>query len=296
MIKAFSQRLLPPYSGQVQVAQSERARAITMDGVTWEVHFLREMRDLSGRGGPTLKRKFVRVASILHSELGAVAEQSAPEYEAVDERIVELAAFLEQATLPFPAADLYEYWLLDAKDDSPLALIFSCTEAEYMELYPARPEWTALPAAVMPVEATVEEKDRCEAPVNYRVERLVAARAGSKPRARWFTRRTDEPDDFPPLMLREDWQEEEDHSLCQRYLERQSTRLLMLHGLDADERGRLELAAKHHALEVERFYPLYPEIVDRKLMNAIRTEARIRGSAGEQQNAVLNRRDGILYL
>jgi hypothetical protein len=36
--------------------------------------------------------------------------------------------------------------------------------------------------------------------------------------------------------------------------------------------------------------------VDRKLMNAIRTEARIRGSAGEQQNAVLNRRDGILYL
>ena len=40
MIKAYSQRLLPPYSGQVQIAESDRARAITTDGESWEIHFL----------------------------------------------------------------------------------------------------------------------------------------------------------------------------------------------------------------------------------------------------------------
>jgi hypothetical protein len=50
----------------------------------------------------------------------------------------------------------------------------------------------------------------------------------------------------------------------------------MLHGLGNDDRSRLELAARKHALEVERFYPLYPTIVDNKLMAAIRVEARLR--------------------
>ena len=39
MIKAYSQRLMPPYSGQVQIAESDRARALTMDGENWEIHF-----------------------------------------------------------------------------------------------------------------------------------------------------------------------------------------------------------------------------------------------------------------
>ena len=38
MIKAFSQRLTPPFSGLVQIAESERARALTMDGNLWEIY------------------------------------------------------------------------------------------------------------------------------------------------------------------------------------------------------------------------------------------------------------------
>ncbi|WP_201215087.1 hypothetical protein [Halochromatium roseum] len=216
-------------------------------------------------------------------------------YENSDERIIELAAFLTTACLPFPSADNYEYWLLDAEDQSPLALIFSCTEADYMALFPSRPEWTALPAAVMPIDRTRDEQDRCEAPVNYQVERLVAARAGSKPRARWFQRQPDESDPFPVFLLREDWRDEEQRQLCQRYLMRQSTRLLMLHGLQREDRRRLELAARPYALEVERFFPLYPEIADQRVVNAIRAEARLRGASGEQVS-LLDRRDGVLYL
>lgn len=265
-----------------------------MDGLGWEIHFLRAVKNREGGDGPRAKRAFARVAHIGNDELGEIAGQTSATYENVDERIIELAAFLTTVKLPFPAADKYEYWLLDANDESPLALIFSCTEAEYMALFPSRPEWTALPAAVMPVDTTQAEKDRCEAPVNYRVERLVASRAGFKPRARWFQRRPNEPDSFPAFLLSEDWVEEDQRQLCQRYLKRQSTRLLMLHGLQCEERRRLELAARPYALEVERFFPLYPEIADERIINAIRAEARLRGASGEQV-ALLERRDGVLY-
>lgn len=295
MIKAYSQRLLPPYSGQAQIAESDRARAITMDGELWEIHFLYAFVSGQNAAGRAPRRSFRRVAGITHRELGEMANQSSHELEDVDDRILELARFVASASLPFPAADKYEYWLLDAEDDTPLALIFSCTQAEQMANFPSRPEWTALPAAVMPIEATHDEQERSDTPVNYRLERLVAQRAGSKPRARWFQRRGDEPDSFPVFLIREDWQDREHHELCQRYINRQSTRLLMLHGLQHEERRRLELAAKPYAFEVARFYPLYPEIVDEKLMNAIRIEARLRSSTGERIS-LLERRDGVLYL
>ena len=208
---------------------------------------------------------------------------------------MELTRFLESASLPFPAADKFEYWLLDPVDDSPLALIFSCTEGVQMGRFPSHPEWTALPSAVMRIELTSEEKERSDTPVNYRLEQLVAERAGKKPHARWFQRRPGEPDEFPPLMIREDWGNEADHEICQRYLRRQSTRLLMLHGLEHDVRRHLEKAAKSYAMEVFRFYSLYPEIADDKIMRAILVEARLRASQGEQCDR-LRRRDGVYYL
>jgi hypothetical protein len=294
MIKAYSQRLMPPYSGQVQIAESDRARALTMDGAKWEIHFRYAAGGGVGPDGQSYQRSYRRVAYVDHKELLAIPTRSPQALATVDERIIELASFLMTASLPFPAADRFEYWLLDPADGSPLALIFSCTEAAQMATYPARPEWTALPAAVMPIEATPEEQARNDSPANYQLETLVARRAGSKPVARWFERREDGTDSFPPCMIREDWQDQADHELCQRYVKRQSTRLLMLHNLQHDDRLRLEIAAKDHIFEVERFFSLYPEVADEKLMNAIRVEARLRRSEADQ-TSVLNRRDGVLY-
>ena len=298
MIKTYSQRLLTPYFGQVQIAESERARALTVDGQTWEIQFLR-----SGNGGPAhlnnnapgINHRYRRAVSISDSEIrqkkiGTALDNS----QNVDERILELTDFLADISLPFPAADHFEYWLLDA-DESPLALIFSCKDPEQMDAYPSRPEWTALPAAVMPIEMTEDEISRSSAPVNYRLERLVAVRAGYSPKAKWFTRRLNEEQSFPTFMLREDWHEKESDDLCQRYLKRQSPRLLMLHDLNQEQRRQLEINARSHALEVARFYPLYPEIVDQVLMNSILVEARLR-SATEDQPALHKRRDGIHYL
>jgi len=203
MIKTYSQRLLPPYYGLAQIAESERARAITVDGQTWEIQFLR-----TGNGSQSRNNIFRRAVTISDSEIrkGNIGLE---EEKTVDERIIELTEFLADISLPFPSTDQYEYWLLDQNDQSPLALIFSAKDPEQMNAYPSRPEWTALPAAVMPIEMTEDEKSYSSAPVNYRLERLVAERAGINPKAKWFTRSTNEENLFPVLMLNENWQQED---------------------------------------------------------------------------------------
>ena len=282
IITGYSQRLSPPFSGQVQIAESDRARALSPDGENWEFQFLTVSNNQAGRSSQEPKKGYKRAAFIKRSELAAIAKRPPSENAAIDERILELTHFLVEAELPFPATDSYEYWLLDAEDESPLALIFSCSEPESMDRFPSLPEWTSLSAAVMPIEATDEEKECGEPPVNYRLERLVAERAGSKPRARWFDRSADQSEKFPAFLLREDWPDEAHQDLAHRYIQRQSSRLLMLHGLNDEDRRRMEVAARAHPFEVEKFFPLYPEVGDQKVMSAIRVEARLRKNGKDE--------------
>jgi hypothetical protein len=281
-VKTYSQRLSPPFSGQVQIAESARARALTMDGVDWEIQFIHSSVVRQGPNGDRVERRFRHVATLHHSELLRIAAEAAQSGRAIDDRILELARHISDTGLPFPANDEYEYWLLDAKDGSPLAFIFSCADPGEVQNLPVRPEWTALPAAIMPIASTEDEMAREEPPVNYRFERLIAERAGTNPKAHWFRRSPGQSDGFPPLLVREDWQEEQGHDLCQRYLQRQATRLLMLHGLAHEDRLRLEQAARPNVIELARFYALYPEIANQELMTAMRVEARLRGANVEQ--------------
>ncbi len=296
MINAYSRRITPPFSGQVQIAESDEARALTMDGKLWEFHFLYTLPGEENDPGRKHQRRYAPVMTMDREKLDSIASDARSGSRELDERILELIIFISSATLPFPSIDRFEYWLMDPRDDSPLALIFSCPYPEQMKDFPNKTEWTALPAAIMPIERTPEEEEQSEPPVNYRVERMVAERAGQKPRSRWFDRQNAPEIEFPTLLLSEQWASEEQHDLCQRYLHRQSTRLLMLHGLQQGDRKRLELAARPHVFETERFFPCYPDIIDEKLMKIILVEARIRGVNEEAPSSVRHRRDGIHYL
>jgi hypothetical protein len=288
MIRAYSQRLLPPYSGVVQVAETPRARAQSFDGIDWDIHFL--PANVHGNGqqfreqGYALDRGYFRVAHVRDNELKTYIFPAHLDADEVTASIHELSEFLATAQVPFPIADTFEYWLLDGADQSPLALIFSCCTESQMATFPRHTHWTALPHSKMEIENTEGEKARGEPPVNDRFQRLVARRAGSNPRAAWF-RRSDESHDFPALLVREDWQHEEEHDLCRRYLHRKAPRLLLLQGLPESDRERMEIAAKQYALEVEGYFPLYPEVNDEHLMSAIRVEARLRRHTPKQPKA-----------
>jgi len=280
MIRAYSQRLLPPFSGVVLIAESDRARAQSFDGLSWEIHYLPGSHQGNGLDrrvpGYAMDRSFIRAAHVQDQQVTPYVLPAHLDSTEVNGCIEELAEFLATAKVPFPAADIYEYWLLDGLDDSPLALILSCCDESQMSTLPARAEWTALPHSKMSVENTAQEQTGNEPPVNHRIQRMVARRSGSTPRAAWFKRRHDDTEDFPALLVREDWQSTPDHEVCQRYLSRKAPRLLMLQGLSQQDRERMEVAAKSYAMEVDQYFPLYPEVNDQHRMSAIRVEARLR--------------------
>jgi len=284
MITTFSQRLTPPYSGQVQIAQSETYRALTMDGHTWEIQYV--------------NRSHVRVGTLTNRDIKSRSIRSEQMVDDIaDPKLGELLDYLTDIELPFTATDCFEFWLLDNADKTPLALVFSCSEPEQMKKFPSRASWTALPDAVMPIRKTEQEIASAVPPVNYRLESLVAERASTNVKAAWFDRRESNELFFPPFLVREDWIEPEHQALCERYIDRQAPRLLMLQGLEQSQRTRLELCCEPYSTEVARLCGLYPEIQNEALIQALRVEARLREvSETELKSNVQHRRDGILYI
>jgi len=281
VVRRYSKRLLSPFIGVVQVAEIARARALSLDGRNWGVQYsLAEHARLRNRqpvADPTLH--YSLVATIEHGALKTQAVHPFLEPTEVRSAIDCLFEAVTSAPLPFAAADRYEYWLLDSTDGSPLALLHSCLEEEEMALATPRPAWIAMPAAELHVQAPEERQDSYVPPVNYRLQKLVEERAGARPRAAWFERPAHATDDFPPCLLREDWENEERQQLCDRYIRRLAPRLLMMQDLPRSVRHRLEQAARGHVFDVERFYPLYPEVVDQSLLTAAQVEAKLRRAA-----------------
>ncbi|QKT05021.1 hypothetical protein HUS23_08740 [Ectothiorhodospiraceae bacterium 2226] len=274
-MRLYSRRLLSPFVGLVQVAEIPWARALSLDGRNWAIQYslAEDGRFPSHANGAHPDVRYSLVATITGGHLTRRAAHPIP--IAVHTATDRLFEAINGATPPFPAADRYEYWLLDSADARPLALLQSCVEPEDMALPPPRPSWIAMPAAQLDVPEPEPVQDVYVPPVNYRLQQLIEERAGSKPRGAWFERQ-DDADAFPPCLIREDWGSEEEQRLCDLYIRRLAPRLLMMHGLPRPVRERLEHAARAHALEVERFHPLYPEVVDDRLLTAARVEARLR--------------------
>ena len=278
MPRLYSKKLLSPFIGVVQVAEIGRARALSLDGKNWAIQYSLAgdagFRNSSSVADPTLK--YSLVATIERGGLKMQAVHPFLESEDVRSAVNRLHEAVSCARLPFAAADRYECWLLDRADARPLALLHSCVDEEDIALVPTRPVWVAMPAAQLDVPAPKEHHNAYVPPVNYRLQKVVEKRAGPKPRAAWFERPTPATDAFPPCLIREDWETEELRQLCDLYIRRLAPRLLMVHGLARTVRQRLERAARNHVFEVERFYPLYPEVVDSSIMTAARVEAQLR--------------------
>lgn len=286
MVRMYSRRLLLPFVGMVQIAEMDSARALSMDGMYWSIQYRLPPKPQAATNGN--KRDpgstYTRIIGYNHAAVATVREgqlENHPVHPALDAGAVRAATQLlfdavKTAPLPYPAADRYEYWLLDASDGSPLALLYTGMSEHEQELTPPRPEWHPMPASELKVEPPEPPQSFYVPPVNYRLEKLVEERAGTRPQAAWFERTGLDQTDFPPCLVREDWQNEEQKVLCDRYLRRLAPRLLMLPDLPRVVRERLEQDAREHVFEIERFHALYPEVVDQKLLTAARVEARMR--------------------
>jgi hypothetical protein len=288
MIRMYAKRCLLPFIGVIQIAELGDARALSMDGRYWSIQHkiprLTNIRD----GHPTTSTRstYTRILGYNFASVGTVKNgqlELEPLHPALDAEDVQNAGrrlyeTIADAPKPFLPTDHFEYWLLDPKDDSPLALLQTSWDEADLERSPPPHEWNAIPARELKVPPPEPADAGYVPPVNYRLERLMAERAGMKPRGRWFDRNSAVDVFFPPCLVREDWAQEDQKQLCDLYLQRLAPRLLMLHALPQEVRQRLERSACEQVFEIERFHPLYPEIVEDRLMKAARVEAQLRRS------------------
>lgn len=310
-VRHFALRRLSPFQGTLQVVEVPEGRAFSLDGIRWAVQLLSEQalrqpvwgnigpasseRRYFGYGKWSKKAGLVRVP--VNPSLGDPSRHPAlgPLLNALE----------DMPRLPFPLADALELWLLDRADGHPIALVKSMTGASPPPSLGC-PVWLAVSADERSFfSPALAKRTGQDAALSDRQDHaalltdLVARGTGKPPRAQWFLRNAEgggrglnssvadkilkgrrlDREDFPELLLREQWPTERDRALVRDYLDWQAPSLLTLPHLDRMTRLRLERAATRRPLLLYRYRKLIPEFADRGTVDPALVEAVLRQSA-----------------
>jgi hypothetical protein len=297
---AFSIRRLNPFNGVLQVFSTDNARALSGNGVVWEIQVLSDTPQGLWANMPFSGKKFYTfgrwtqatgLQQVPVNPLFNVREM----ITSAEQLITALSPALDN--LPFPLADIYEQWLLDEQNLTPVALLMSCRKATEMS-HRDTAKWIAAERGDFSFisERSLARDQPNNDGYNPRVhasilEALVRHRGGQHHRRAWYKTDPDGgysaceedaptliPCAFPQLPITEDWENEEDRRLVADYIAWKAPQLLQLQRLSSENRQRLEHLAVMQAEVVERLWRLYPEIHNKDLLNSARVEAKIRSS------------------
>lgn len=300
MVRTYSQRMLNPYHGMVNVVEISGADAVSRDGVNWMLYIQ------GGSETESLSDGKIHEISLPDIKFGSwSAEQGlrrAPvrfvsDYARLDEIGNQLLQSVKSTAegVPFPQHDAYELWLLDRKAHLPLALLDSCCMESGADAF-ASLSWN--PGQLARRTFRSLGCNSGESHADYLAETINGA-AGRAPTVQWFARDADgsglgmrcnngrsglagrrlEAQYFPELMLRTDWENTGECCLAADFIAWQAPWLLALQNLSHRCRRRLEALARRRANLLAELYPTYPEVVDRKTVEAARVEAILRKSA-----------------
>ena len=103
-VQYYSMRQLSPYQGTIQVIQDQGSRAMSADGITWQVQ---------------IKRPGAR-----YSIHGVWRRDGSSDLKEDENTASFIKALHDAPSLPFPFQDNLELWLLCSKLKLPLALVF----------------------------------------------------------------------------------------------------------------------------------------------------------------------------
>ncbi len=300
-IQCYSQRLLNPFRGVVNIIRYRSAEAVTSDGIHWDIYVSNDSL-LDGLD----KRRSVQISDIRYGRWslseGLVRGPIYPSDEFY--MLEEMGAVVYQHLLkvhtrvPFPFNDSFELWLLD-KADRPLALLNSAVDETSIEDYQLL-DWRAgqLCKQSFNVAGTQGEYAGKHDSVAEHLIEYINNRAGSPPAAQWFERQqdgsakalhghnTDESltgrmlgvEDFPEHFISTRHTDDYYARLVREFIEWQSPWLLLLDTLAFGQRQHFERCARKQATVVDQQYLLYPEIIDESFIRAARVEARMRRS------------------
>jgi hypothetical protein len=310
-VRTYAQRRLSPFMGTVQVVEVADGRALSYDGWLWHIQ-LRSQEPIANRvwgniGPRQTSRPYFHYGSWtqdgdlrrlpLNPVLGDVSGYAA------------LAALLEALNqhppLPFPLHDRYECWVLDRAGEPVVLFASACDEAA--RNVPPHPRWQASQAGGPEFRsAALDAAGACvDKPHAAWLVDVVSRSVGTPLSLQWFRREDDgsgvgldgkhlRPEwltrqlpatAFPPLLLRESWEDPLTAAVVQEYLVWQAPYLLMLAELSDDQRRRLELQACHRPVQLMSARRLLPRILDRELIDTALVRARLESVAGAVDQA-----------
>ena len=301
-VNCYSQRILNPFRGVMNIISTGGADAVTIDGLNWTLYihdnfdcptddpeefFEIEMPDI--RFGDWNKK-----SGLIRSPL--IASYHYSEIQAIGQALLD--AVLQYADLcPYPFEDKYELWLLDKNTSEPLALLDSvCKKTELNN--PDNLTWEAGLRCKQEFMKEFSLSDGQNTSAGEFLNRIINNRAGENPSAQWFYRnrfsygkgltgtnlkqqlvgRELSARIFPKMLVQEQWPDKTKESLIKAFIHWLSPYLLVLDFLRDKQRENLELTAKNHALLVDKMFPLYPKVINQQAINAARVEAMMRKS------------------
>lgn len=304
----YSIRRLNPFLGVLQVIATAESRAISSDGVDWEIEILAERpHDTWGAPSP-VKRKlqFLRFG-VWNRADGLSRVPANPLLDLTKmlneaNRVVELLR-VESARIPFRLNDRFELWLLDNEDRMPHALLASTTEIRNISSF-SETHWVCSNKEFQSnhTERLREmQSDPIDPLPNKHYLEMIVRQRTSQGLQRWFKRTVDEcgeplqselekesisrpgqlpADAFPLLLLNSSWDGSLPAAVVSDYHSWLSPYLLTLQNLPDNLRSTLEQKAAEQAVAVNACWRLYPKIINKKIIDAARVEARLRQSHG----------------
>ncbi len=278
----YSLRQWSPYQGTVQIVEIRGFRAVSRDGQRWQVQ--------------------VRNEGIRFFTYGTWSADGSGNLIATDRTQAIVSALEGHPPLPFPAIDNLELWLLDQEQLLPLALLRSMPDTR-RPFVSEDPRWqSALSINSSFVSPSIlrraEDSAAQHIPHQELLERFVSAAAGAFPSAQWFRRdakgngqglgirnvadaianRSLESEAFPPLLVREHWDDEMFEQLVDDYHSWQAPELLTHASLSSSVRDLLEHKASGSAERIYNLRNVLPKIINRELIDRVFVEAVIRKS------------------
>jgi len=305
VVKFYSQRLLNPFRGVVNIIRYQSAEAVTSNGVHWDIYVSNDslLDGLAGKRSVQISdRRYGRWSSQDGLTRGPIYPSD--EFFMLEEMgaVVYQHLLKVHQQLPFPFMDNIELWLLD-RESRPLALLNSVVDERDIDDYQLL-DWRAgrlsqdtfTPACIETMDCR-PEASAADMLIDY-----INSCADTPPAAQWFRRehdgvatglsghnigksltgRTIGAEHFHPFFIGGIHDSDFQNKLVHEFLQWQSPWLLLLDSLSSEERQYFEQCARQQALVVDQQYLLYPQVIDESFIRAARVEARLRRSQLEE--------------
>ncbi|MDH5473220.1 MAG: hypothetical protein OEY61_10230 [Gammaproteobacteria bacterium] len=296
----YSARQLLPFTGNIQIINTPFARALSIDGKNWQIQTICEshQQQWNINTNSDIHRRYI-IYGTWNDITGLSRFPIDPTLDVPSENsihknlITEIISSID--SIPFPAEDTYEYWLLDNNNYLPIALLATSISKELISETQQIKRWRSRSGSES--EFTTSSNTYNRNPFTL-LETYINNLSCQPLCAQWFHRNHDGSGTglqgqnikqqlydrvlpsikFPELLIINQPDNPDYELLLHDYNHWLAPRLLTLHNITYETRLALENAAQYQPADVFRFHRLYPTIINRQLINKTLVEAKLRAS------------------